>query len=561
MQAREKQGRIIELYGNTQGLNHLIKRRLTNLYKKRLPPHAVITADMARQLMEISKDMSRQLGIIINRRGLIEYVIVGDNRRIEIPPLSTERTGRARFRGVRLVHTHLNGELLSREDLTDLALLQFDLVACITEMRWERGETIHIGYLVPGNKAGKAWDFMEPGAVSELDIDFIEFINELEGEFVRERGRFYVTKKEHDQCIVVSVVMPGREKNVDDHVAEMKDLCRSAGIAVLDAVVQRPKELHPKYLIGRGKIEEIVMKCQQLGADLLVFDEGLTPGQIKNISELTELKVIDRNQLILDIFAGRANTTESKIQVELAQLRYILPRLTEKSTAFSRLMGGIGGRGPGEQKLEVDRRRIRDKIAFLDRKLSEVRKVREKKRERRRASSIPIVSIVGYTNSGKSTLLNLLTRSKVEVEDKPFSTLNPTTRTIKYPERKRIILTDTVGFINKLPEVLLRAFIATLEELGDAHLLLHLVDISVPDLEDRIESVEHVLGGLGLGDKRRIIVFNKADRVDPGLIANIEKRYGAVSISSLKKEGIGRLMGVIEDTLGAEDPAGDLPVH
>ncbi len=505
--------------------------------------------------------MSRQLGIIINRRGLIEYVIVGDNRRIEIPPLSTERTGRARFRGVRLVHTHLNGELLSREDLTDLALLQFDLVACITEMRWERGETIHIGYLVPGNKAGKAWDFMEPGAVSELDIDFIEFINELEGEFVRERGRFYVTKKEHDQCIVVSVVMPGREKNVDDHVAEMKDLCRSAGIAVLDAVVQRPKELHPKYLIGRGKIEEIVMKCQQLGADLLVFDEGLTPGQIKNISELTELKVIDRNQLILDIFAGRANTTESKIQVELAQLRYILPRLTEKSTAFSRLMGGIGGRGPGEQKLEVDRRRIRDKIAFLDRKLSEVRKVREKKRERRRASSIPIVSIVGYTNSGKSTLLNLLTRSKVEVEDKPFSTLNPTTRTIKYPERKRIILTDTVGFINKLPEVLLRAFIATLEELGDAHLLLHLVDISVPDLEDRIESVEHVLGGLGLGDKRRIIVFNKADRVDPGLIANIEKRYGAVSISSLKKEGIGRLMGVIEDTLGAEDPAGDLPVH
>lgn len=303
------------------------------------------------------------------------------------------------------------------------------------------------------------------------------------------------------------------------------------------------------------------MKCQQLGADLLVFDEGLTPGQIKNISELTELKVIDRNQLILDIFAGRANTTESKIQVELAQLRYILPRLTEKSTAFSRLMGGIGGRGPGEQKLEVDRRRIRDKIAFLDRKLSEVRKVREKKRERRRASSIPIVSIVGYTNSGKSTLLNLLTRSKVEVEDKPFSTLNPTTRTIKYPERKRIILTDTVGFINKLPEVLLRAFIATLEELGDAHLLLHLVDISVPDLEDRIESVDRVLGGLGLGDKRRIIVFNKADRVDPGLIANIEKRYGAVSISSLKKEGIGRLMGVIEDTLGAEGHAGDLPVH
>jgi len=514
---------------------------------------------MARQLMELSKETSRQIGLVINRRGLVEYVIVGDNRRIEIPRLSTERTGRARFRGVRFIHTHLNGELLSREDLTDLALLQLDLVACITEMRGERGETIHAGYLVPESKERKNWDFMEPRAVSEFDLDFTEFITELEGEFVRERGRFYVTKKEHDRCVVVSVVIPRKEKNVDDHVAEMKDLCYSAGITVLDTVLQRPKELHPRYLIGRGKIEEIVMKCQQVGADILVFDEELTPGQIKNISELTELKVIDRNQLILDIFAGRANTTESKLQVELAQLRYILPRLAGANTAFSRLMGGIGGRGPGEQKLEVDRRRIRDKIAFLERRLTEVRKVRDKKRERRRGSSIPIVSIVGYTNSGKSTLLNLLTKSKVEVQDKPFSTLNPTTRTIKYPERKRIILTDTVGFINKLPEVLLRAFIATLEELEDAHLLLHLVDISAPDFEDRIDSVEQVLGSLGLGDKKRIVVFNKIDRVDLGLIANVERRYNAVSISSLKKGGIGRLIGTIEDALGIEDPAAASP--
>ncbi|MBP7529052.1 MAG: GTPase HflX, partial [Syntrophorhabdaceae bacterium] len=357
----------------------------------------------------------------------------------------------------------------------------------------------------------------------------------------------------HDRCIIVSVVMPGREKNVDDYVAEMKDLCYSAGITALDAVVQRPKELHPRYLIGRGKIEEIVMKCQQLGADLLVFDEELTPGQIKNISQITELKVIDRNQLILDIFAGRANTTESKIQVELAQLRYILPRLSEKSTAFSRLMGGIGGRGPGEQKLEVDRRRIRDRLASLERRLTEIRKVRDKKRQRRRASSIPIVSIVGYTNSGKSTLLNLLTKSKVDVEDKPFSTLNPTTRMIKYPERKRIILTDTVGFITRLPEVLLRAFMATLEELEDAHLLLHLVDISAPDFEDRIVSVENVIDGLGLSNKKRLIVFNKTDRVNPALIPNVERRYNAVSISSLRKVGIDRLVEAIESAL-AEGP-------
>ncbi len=480
-------------------------------------------------------------------------MIVGDNRRIEIPSLSTERTGRARFRGIRFIHTHLRGELLSREDLTDLALLQLDLVACITEMRGERRETIHVGYLVPENKAGRAWDFMEPQPVSEFNLDFTEFITELENEFVRERGRFYVTKEKHDRCIIVSVVMPGREKNVDDYVAEMKDLCYSAGITALDAVVQRPKELHPRYLIGRGKIEEIVMKCQQLGADLLVFDEELTPGQIKNISQITELKVIDRNQLILDIFAGRANTTESKIQVELAQLRYILPRLSEKSTAFSRLMGGIGGRGPGEQKLEVDRRRIRDRLASLERRLTEIRKVRDKKRQRRRASSIPIVSIVGYTNSGKSTLLNLLTSSKVDVEDKPFSTLNPTTRMIKYPQRRRIILTDTVGFITRLPEVLLRAFMATLEELEDAHLLLHLVDISAPDFEDRIVSVGNVIDGLGLSNKKRLIVFNKTDRVNPALIPNVERRYNAVSVSSLRKEGIDRLVEAIESAL-AEGP-------
>lgn len=513
-----------------------------------------MTADLARQVMEISRETSRQIGLIINRRGIIEYVIVGDNHRIEIPPLKHERTGRARFRGVRFIHTHLRGELLSREDLTDLALLQLDLVACITEMPGERGETIHAGYLVPENKAGRMWDFMEPVPVTELDVDFTEFITELENEFVRDRGKFYVTKEKHDRCVVVSVVLPGREKHVDDYTAEMRDLCYSAGITVVDTVVQRPKELHPRYLIGRGKIEEIVIKCQQAGADLLLFDEELTPGQIKNISAITELKVIDRNQLILDIFASRANTTESRIQVELAQLRYIMPRLTEKSTAFSRLMGGIGGRGPGEQKLEVDRRRVRDRISFLERRLTDICKVRDKKRERRRASLIPIVSIVGYTNSGKSTLLNLLTKSRVEVEDKPFSTLNPTTRIMKYPERKKIILTDTVGFITHLPEVLLRAFMATLEELEDAHLLLHLVDISAADFEDRIGSVENVINSLGLSHKKRLTVFNKTDKIDRTFIPNVEKRYNAVSISAFKKEGIDRLVTAVEGALAAGNP-------
>ena len=478
-------------------------------------------------------------------------MVVGDKTGIAIPPLSSERVGRARFRGLRFIHTHLNTELLSREDLTDLAILQLDLVACIAEKR-DEGILIHTGHLIPQNKKGQAWDFIGPIPVQELDLDFIEFITELENEFVKERGSHYILDKDKERCVLVSVASPRRAQDVEDRITELKDLCYSAGITVVETIIQRPKEIHPKFLIGKGKIEEIIVRCQQLGVDLLVFDDELTPGQIKNISAMTDLRVIDRNQLILDIFAGRARTNEAKIQVELAQLRYIRPRLSEGNIAFSRLTGGIGARGPGETKLEVDRRRIRDKISLLEKRLNEVRQERDKKREKRRFSGIPIVSIIGYTNSGKSTLMNLLTKSRVEAEDKPFSTLNPTTRLIKYPERKNVILTDTVGFIRDLPQVLLRAFVATLEELDDAYLLLHLVDVGSPDFEDKIKAVEDILTTLGLKEKKRLIVFNKIDKTDRTFLKNIEDRYRAVSISSLKKIGIDRLIQAIEAELSRQ---------
>ena len=480
-------------------------------------------------------------------------MVVGDKTGIAIPPLSSERVGRARFRGLRFIHTHLNTELLSREDLTDLAILQLDLVACIAEKR-DEGILIHTGHLIPQNKKGQAWDFIGPIPVQELDLDFIEFITELENEFVKERGSHYILDKDKERCVLVSVASPRRAQDVEDRITELKDLCYSAGITVVETIIQRPKEIHPKFLIGKGKIEEIIVRCQQLGVDLLVFDDELTPGQIKNISAMTDLRVIDRNQLILDIFAGRARTNEAKIQVELAQLRYIRPRLSEGNIAFSRLTGGIGARGPGETKLEVDRRRIRDKISLLEKRLNEVRQERDKKREKRRFSGIPIVSIIGYTNSGKSTLMNLLTKSRVEAEDKPFSTLNPTTRLIKYPERKNVILTDTVGFIRDLPQVLLRAFVATLEELDDAYLLLHLVDVGSPDFEDKIKAVEDILTTLGLKEKKRLIVFNKIDKTDRTFLKNIEDRYRAVSISSLKKIGIDRLIQAIEAELSRQIP-------
>lgn len=504
--------------------------------------------------MQISREISRQVGLVVNRRGMVEYVVIGEKGKIEIPPLTTERVGRERFKGVRFIHTHLEGELLSKEDLTDLAMLQLDLVAAIISRRGESTEMIHIGHLMPEGKKGKVWDFIGPADIQDLEIDFIGFISELENEFVKAGGSLHELGEGREKAVLVCVVMPGRHKDVEESIAETRDLCYSAGIAVLDTAIQRPKELHPKYLIGKGKLEETIMKCRQQEADLLVFDEGLTPGQIKNISALTELKVIDRNQLILDIFAQRANTNESKIQVELAQLNYILPRLAEKNAALSRLTGGIGARGPGETKLEVNKSRIRARISFLEKKLEEIRKIRDKKRERRRDSRIPIVSIVGYTNSGKSTLLNLLTKSNVETEDKSFSTLNPTTRLIKYPERKNIIVTDTVGFIKDLPEVLLKAFIATLEELEDADILLHLVDISSPDFEEKMHVVEKLVAKLNLKEKRMLIVFNKIDKIDKTFLNRIEDRFRAVSISCVKKEGIERLLQAVEMELNESYP-------
>jgi GTP-binding protein HflX len=500
--------------------------------------------------MEVSKEVSRQVGLMINRRGVVEQVIVGTRERIHIPGLSSERVGRARFRGLRFIHTHLAGELLSKEDLTDLALLQLDLVACVLERSGEPLELIHLGHLIPENKKGQVWDFIGPLPVNELDLDFTQFIAALEAEFVRERGTHYLTRAAgQEACVLVILVPPRKAKNVEERIEELKDLSYSAGLSVLEVVVQRPKELHPKFLVGKGKIEEIAMGGRQVGADMLVFDEELTPSQLNSIASLTDLKVIDRSQLILDIFAARAKTSEAKIQVELAQLRYILPRLAERETALSRLTGGIGGRGPGETKLEVNRRRIKEKIAFLERKLEAVGKVRERKRERRRAAGIPVVSLVGYTNSGKSTLLNLLTKSAVEVEERFFSTLTPTTRLIKYPSRKEIVMTDTVGFIEDLPEALLRAFVATLEELEDATLLLHLVDVSFPDFEERIETVDRMIGRLGLSGKPRLLVFNKIDLIDRTFLRQMESRFSAISVSCVTGEGMEKLVATLERTV------------
>ncbi len=345
-------------------------------------------------------------------------------------------------------------------------------------------------------------------------------------------------------------------------MAELEELARTANLAVIDKVIQRPRKLNPRFLVGEGKLREIVISALQRRATLLIFDQDLTPNQVRSISAVTEIKVIDRTQLILDIFANRAQSRDGKVQVELAQLKYILPRLAGKGTAMSRLMGGIGGRGPGETKLEIDRRRIRDKINRLEKQLDSLGRGRLQRRQKRVRAGLPIISIVGYTNAGKSTLLNALTQSEVFTEDLLFATLDTSTRRLRFPLEREVIITDTVGFIRDLPKSLMGAFKATLEELEDADLLLHLVDLSNFRFKEQIESVEKILDDLGLGNRPRLLVFNKIDQVPAADLPHLCRRYQAIPISAFDRASFAPLLEELQRRFwsdeadeGVTDPA------
>jgi GTP-binding protein HflX len=308
----------------------------------------------------------------------------------------------------------------------------------------------------------------------------------------------------------------------------------------------------PRTLIGKGKLQDVLVRSMQLMADLVIFDADLSPSQAIHIAEATNLKILDRTQLILDIFAQRAQSSDGKLQVELAQLKYLYPRLVGRDDSLSRLAGGIGGRGPGETKLEIDRRRVRDRITALERRIEGLSADRQVRRKRRNARGLPVISIVGYTNAGKSTLLNALTDSHVLAEDKLFATLDPTSRRLRFPRDREVIVTDTVGFIRDLPEDLVNAFRATLEELGDADLLLHVADASDPRLDDRVKAVEKILGELGLLETRRLLVLNKVDRLAPGEGAALAHARGAVAISASSRQGLPALLRACDRMLWAD---------
>jgi len=529
------------LYGNTAGLKSSQVKALERIYNRRIPANELISPEFARFLTELSHDIRRQVGILIDRQGNISHVIVGDDREIYIPELYRFKITGAGLRGLRCIHTHLKGEPLSQDDLTDLALLRLDMMVALAVEEDGLPGVVHYAHLLPPNPEQKTVEVLKAPSIHVLDMDLEQYLRSLDTEIERKVAETVDLSDTREKALLISVSQASRSET-DDSLDELAELARTADVVVLDRVVQRPRKLNPKYLMGEGKIKEVVIQAMQQGATLLLFDQDLSPMQASNISAITEVKVIDRSQLILDIFARRAHTLDGKVQVELAQLKYILPRLSGRGTAMSRLAGGIGGRGPGETKLEVDRRRIRDRIARLEKQLKNLSKGRKQRRQKRVRSDLPIVSIVGYTNAGKSTLLNALTQSEVFTENLLFATLDTSTRRLRFPMEREVIITDTVGFIRKLPKSLFGAFTATLEELEDADLLLHVVDISNSRFEQQIQSVEQILSDLDLGHIRRQLVFNKIDLIPVEEVAPLCRRFSAVPVSALDRKSFDPLM-------------------
>jgi len=534
---------------------------LERLYRRRIPPDELITSDLSREMVELSREIRRQLGILVNRSGDVEYVLVGDERGLYIPELADYPLGKKLLRGLRLIHTHLKGEALSDDDLTDLALLRLDLVAALQMSPNDGQFFVQTACLAPPTLGKTPYKIEPPRPFDRFSMDFATFVDTLEKSLEKAVKGTKEVKGGEERGILISVTKLSHEE-AEDSIEELKELARTAGVEVLDAVIQRPRQFNPRFLMGEGKMRDVVIRALQLGATLLVFDQELTPTQIRSISAMTELKVIDRSQLILDIFARRAKSLDGKVQVELAQLKYLLPRLTGRGVQMSRLMGGIGGRGPGETKLEVDRRRIRDRIAKLERELKELSHGRYQRRQKRVKAGLPIISIVGYTNAGKSTLLNSLTQSEVFTENLLFATLDTSTRRLRFPRDREVIITDTVGFIRSLPKSLMGAFKATLEELQDADLLLHLVDCSNPRFEEQIGQVETILAELELGEKPRLLVFNKSDllsqlkKSDPLTfmkVRQVSRRLQAISISAADRKSMEPLIEELQRRFWPEE--------
>lgn len=555
-----------EVFGNLQGLKPSELRKLERIYYRKIQPNSIISTDLAWEIAKLSFSLNRQIGLLVNRKGEIDYVIVGTFNQIEIPELKGYRDHIARLKGLRLIHTHLikngKGSGLDQDDLIDLAFLRLDLVAALEVNEKGEPEKIHLAHILPhpdfyqaafSEREHNFFFFFKPVYVWDLKENFLDLIKNLEDEFERVKPLKGLAENA-DRAILILVREPG-DIYWEERLEELKELAKTAGVNVVGEIIQKRTTLDPRYVIGKGKLLEVMILAMRNRANLIIFDRELSPSQVRALNEATDLRVIDRTQLILDIFAQRARSKEGKIQVEMAQLRYALPRLRAKDDAFSRLTGGIGGRGPGETKLEIDRRRIKERLAKLQRELEKISQERELRRRRRKKLNYKVVALIGYTNAGKTTLLNTLAKSKYLAEDKLFATLDPVTKAVRTPNGNIFLFTDTVGFIRDLPEELKKAFKATLEELYNADLLLHLIDISHPDWENHILSVETILEEMELLNYPRLMVFNKIDKLKEKpeytqcFLEKILRKYQGIEISALTGENLEQLLVKIEELL------------
>ena len=538
------------LHGDIRGLKAAQRGALERTYRRKVRPDQVVSTELARHLCALSREIGRQVGVVLTRDGAVSKVIVGDARQLEIPDIGRLRGGPGRFRRLRLVHTHLHGESLTADDLNDLALLRLDMVAMVQALEDGSAGGIEVAYLAPeptADGAGEGAQFLRVQApqVYQLELDFAATIRAVEREMGRRRsGR----EAERERALVIGV------RPDDGHFLETVELVHSASVEVAGVMRQRRSRIHPRTVVGRGKLTEIVLQSMRAGAEVAIFDIDLKPGQARAFEDATGLKAIDRTQLILDVFAQRARSRDGKLQVELAQLRYSLPRLTERDEGLSRLTGGIGGRGPGETVLEVGRRRIRDRIRKLEKQVEGLSRQRDVARSRRRDRGVPVLSLIGYTNAGKSTLLNAMTRSSVETAPQLFVTLDPISRRIRFPREGEVVITDTVGFIAELPPDLVRAFRATLEELGDADLLLHVVDASDPAWRTKVEAVEGLIDELSLTSKPLLVVLNKCDLVTEERARLLADQLDAIAVSARTRAGLDRLVGAAEEAMGRAAP-------
>jgi GTPase len=509
-----------------------------------VPQDKVLTPELAKTMCQLTLDIRRPLAVLVTRRGLVQEIIVGTD--LVLTPTTTAkfRAGPRSLRGLRLIRTQLHDQPLSQESLTDLAYLRLDLIGTLSVLPDGNPGMLYLAHLLPPDRTGRLCEILKAVPFSQCSIPFNRFIEELEAE-VQSARRHQAVKDGAESAILVSASPQGRAEQ-QERLAELAELAGSAEVTVIDQVAQRTADGHQRYLLGSGKLKDVLIQTLHKGADMVIFDQTLSPAQSRAISEMTDIKVIDRTQLILDIFARRAHSREGKIQVELAQLRYLLPRLSGKGAQLSRLGGGIGTRGPGETKLETDRRRIRDRITRLEHEIKHFARHQDQRRARRGRRGLPVVSLVGYTNAGKSTLLNVLTDSHVSAEDRVFETLDTTSRKLRFPQDREVIITDTVGFIRDLPKELVGAFRTTLEELREADLLLHIVDAAAADIDVQITAVVDILRDLDLDAIPRMLVFNKCDQMPASQVEPLCRRYHAIGISALQPETLRPLLDELD---------------